>query len=119
MMKKINALVTGVSGGVVGRQILKALKLSSLKLNIIGVDANKNSLGLTSVDVAYTIPYVSSSNKIYISLLLKICEKHNVNILFPGSEAELMVLSLYRDEFIKRGILLLIKSTIGNRYLHR
>ena len=43
--KKINVIVTGLSGGSYGMQILKALKLSKQPYNLIGTNNTKKSYG--------------------------------------------------------------------------
>lgn len=105
---KIPILVTGVSGGGVGRQCIKALKLGKKKYKIIGTDITPLSLGLYSVDKAYLVPKVTDPD--YIKTLLDICRKEKAKIIIPGSEAELMIVSEKREEFIKEGILPLINS---------
>ena len=105
---KIPILVTGVSGGGVGRQCIKALKLGQKQYRIIGTDISSLSLGLYSVDQAYLVPKVSDSG--YVQALLDICKKEKAKIVIPGSEAELLVISKKRDKFIKEGILPLINN---------
>lgn len=105
---KIPVLVTGVSGGGVGRQCIKALKLGKKSYKIIGTDISPLSLGLYAVDKAYLVPKVTEPN--YIQTLLDICKKEKAKILIPGSEAELLVVSEKRAEFIKEGILPLINN---------
>jgi len=103
-MEKLNILITGIGGGGHGEQILKALKLSSLDLHIIGADMSEISKGLFEVDIPYIIP--AASHKNYIDVLLQICKKHNVKVLFHGSEPELKVMSEHRKIFHENGIFL-------------
>ena len=107
-MSKINVIVTGASGGGVGEQIMKALKLSNLDLMIIATDVKGRSKGLVQADKGYIVPF--SREKDYIPTILNLCDKHDVKVLFPGSEAELTVLSKNRDLFEEKGILLPINS---------
>lgn len=107
-MNKINVIVTGASGGGVGEQIIKALKLSSLNLNIITTDVNKNSKGLREGNYGYIVPFANDEK--YIDTIIELCDKHSIKVLFPGSESELTVLSKYRDIFQKKNILLPINS---------
>ena len=103
-MSRINVLVTGVSGGGVGEQILKALKLSTLDLRIIATDINEHSVGLRESDQGYIVPL--ATEKSYIDNILNICDKEKVDVIFPGSEAELKFFSENRHIFIGKGILL-------------
>lgn len=107
-MDQISVLVTGASGGGVGEQIIKALKLSSLNLKIITTNVNKNSKGLLDGDLGYVVPYASHSD--YIPTILELCKKHDIKVLFPGSEAELTVIGSNREVFEREGILLPIND---------
>lgn len=107
-MEKISVLVTGASGGGVGEQIIKALKLSSLNLEIITTNVNKNSKGLLDGDIGYIVPYASDDK--YIPIILELCSKHNIKVLFPGSEAELTVIGKNREIFRQKGILVPIND---------
>ncbi|PCJ17075.1 MAG: carbamoyl phosphate synthase [Candidatus Cloacimonadota bacterium] len=107
-MEKISVLVTGASGGGVGEQILKALKLSSLNLFIITTDVKVNSKGLSEGDKQYIVPFANDEK--YIPFIVDLCEQNNVKILFPGSEAELTKLSQNREVFAKKNIIVPINS---------
>ena len=107
-MSLINVIVTGASGGGVGEQIMKALRLSTLSLNIIATDVKGASKGLVQADKGYIVPF--SREESYIPTILSLCDKHDVKVLFPGSEAELTVLSKHRSLFKEKGILLPINS---------
>ncbi|RPE13232.1 ATP-grasp domain-containing protein [Chitinophaga lutea] len=101
-MNQIKVLVTGVGGGGLGEQTLKALKLSKLPLDIIAADVTPISKGLSQVKRAFIVPPASSSN--YINEVLSICAAEKVNVLFCGSEAELKKLSKHRQQIIDAGI---------------
>lgn len=107
-MKQISVLVTGASGGGVGEQVIKALKLSSLNLEIITTNVNKNSKGLLDGDIGYIVPYASDTT--YIPTIIELCNKHDIKVLFPGSEAELTVIGKHREIFIEKGILVPIND---------
>jgi len=57
--------------------------------------------GLYLSKTAYLIPYANTDN--YIPKLLEICKNENISLLFPGSDPELMPLSLNRHLFDKIG----------------
>lgn len=107
-MSKINVLITGIGGGGVGEQILKCLRMSSLEFNIIGCDMNKTSKGLKMSDIPYVVPVANDQR--YIDVMLKLCKKHDIKALFPGSEPELKVFSENRDLFQSRDIFLPLNS---------
>lgn len=101
-MSKVNVFITGIGGGGVGEQILKALRLSTNQYNIIGGDMNTSSKGLMLVDKPYILPPASDSN--YVEILIDLCKKHDVKALFYGSEPELKVMSENREIFADNGI---------------
>lgn len=97
----INVLITGIGGGGVGEQLIKALRLSQHKYIIIGTDITPISKGFNEVDSAYVVPRANDVN--YIDELLKICKQHNIKALFPGSEPELKIISLNKEKFEAAG----------------
>lgn len=102
----IKVLVTGVGGGGVGRQIVKALRLAKTPYYIVGVDAVRSSL--FDVDAAVNVPRALDPR--YRDSLLSVCAKNHVDVVIPGTEVELKVLSDNRRRFANEGILLLVNS---------
>lgn len=107
-MNNTSVLVTGIGGSGIGSQILKALKMSSLGLNIIGTDTTDISTGVKEVQHFYKIPFANDSN--FINAVLTICKTQNIKIIFPGSEPELTVFSKNRQIFIEAGIIMPINT---------
>jgi len=91
---KINVLVTGIGSGGVGEQIVKALKIAN-KYKIIGTNTTHNVT--ERVDAFHLIPIASDNT--YIDRLQKICKEAQINIIIPGSEEELKILSEERLRF--------------------
>ena len=80
MISSENVMVTGVGGGGLGEQLLKALRLSSVSYRIIGTDITPLSKGLLEADVFEILPRADHSS--YISAVLELCEKHSVKAIF-------------------------------------
>jgi carbamoylphosphate synthase large subunit len=99
--------VTAVGGGV-GQSVLRALRLSSLPLRIIGFDVNPWSAGLFTCDKGYTVPHSRQPN--FIERLLEILRQERVKVLIPGSDPEVRVISRARERFISSGIFPVIGS---------
>lgn len=102
---KIPVLVTGVAGGVIGRQCMKALELAETDYKIITCDINPNSLGLYLADNSYLVPKVTDER--YLESIFEICQKEGIQVVIPGSEPELEKLCLFQKEFQAKNILLL------------
>lgn len=100
----ITVMVTGVGGGGHGDEILKALRLSSLRYEIIGGDMSPLSRGLKVVDRPYLLPPASDAG--YLRAVLAACRKHGAKVLFHGSEPELRVMSRERQVILDAGLLL-------------
>lgn len=107
-MNSISVLVTGIGGSGIGSQILKALKMSSLELILIGTDTTDISTGIHEVDDFCKVPFANHPD--YISTVFEICKRKKIEIIFPGSEPELMEFSKHRLLFEERGIVLPINS---------
>jgi carbamoyl-phosphate synthase large subunit len=93
--------VTAVGGGV-GQSVLRALRLSSLPLHIIGFDVNPWSAGLYTGDKGYTVPH--SADPSFVERLLEKLTEEKVKVLILGSDPEVMVISRDRERFISAGI---------------
>ncbi|HEV2368353.1 MAG TPA: ATP-grasp domain-containing protein, partial [Acidimicrobiales bacterium] len=85
-MDECVALVTAVGGAGVGEQIVKAL-LRHPRVRVVGTDTWGLWPRFRDVDVARTLPPASAED--YLDAVLAVCEAHSVQMVFPGSEAEL------------------------------
>jgi len=108
MKKSITILVTGVGGGSVGSQIIKALRNSRYNYRIIGTDITKNSFGLSECDQSYIVPQFTKKN--YIKKILEICNKYKVDCVAPGTDGELLKFSQNENFFKKKNIHILSNS---------
>ena len=97
-------VVTGVGGGGIGEQILKALRLAPTKYEIVGTDASPLSTGLLTVDHPYLAP--AARDPAYVPSIIALCKQHGARAVFPGSEPELRVISESRATFEAAGIFL-------------
>ncbi|WXG47431.1 MAG: ATP-grasp domain-containing protein [Candidatus Atabeyarchaeum deiterrae] len=102
-------LITGVSGGGVGLEIFKALRLAN-RYRLLGVDASPLSMGLYMEEFERTFMVPRADNSSYLSTMLSLCKKERVSALAPGSEAELMVLADNKKTFDETGIMLMIND---------
>lgn len=96
----VNALITGM-GQVIGIGILKALRMSQFDCVYIGTDCEPQSAGLYMVDKPYLVPRALTDRQGYLRRMAAICRREKVRIVFPGSEAEVLVFSSVAADFSK------------------
>ena len=102
-MEQVTVLVTSVGG--IGEQILKALRLAEkTRYTIVGCDMSPQTKGLLDVDHPYLVPPARDPS--YVNSLLKVCRRHRVAAILPGSEPELKVLSEARQTIEDAGLFL-------------
>jgi carbamoyl-phosphate synthase large subunit len=101
-------LITGVGGGGVGEQLVKAIRLAPQPYCIVGADTHYRSAGLCDVDVPVLLPVASSPT--YIGAVLAVCSQLGVRGVFPGSEAELKALISARQRLDDAGVVLFANS---------
>ena len=103
--RKINVLITAIGGCGPGDQLLKAVKASKkTEFFIVGADSSKNVPQFVDVDQAVYLPRADDEK--FIPCLLEYCDKYNIDVVLTGNEAEIKVLDLHRDDFIKRNVYL-------------
>jgi carbamoyl-phosphate synthase large subunit len=95
-------LVTGIGGGGHGEQILKALKLGSIKYLIVGADANAQCANRHEVDHFAVLPLARDPT--YLDHVVLLAQRFSCRALFHGSEAEMMVFSHAREVLSGKGI---------------
>ena len=111
--------VTGAGGGV-GQSIIKSLYDTDYK--VIALDGETLGAGLYAVSISYKIPY--ANNPEYISTLLNICQQEKVDLLFPGLDIELEILSKNIDKFKEIGTTVIVsdlnvvKISNDKQYMH-
>lgn len=88
--RKTNVLLTG-AGGDQAVFIWKALKQSSLPINIVACDTNHLSVGLYRTDRGYVIPRADSKD--YLPRIKDIIACENIHIVMTGGMEEMMVLA--------------------------
>jgi carbamoyl-phosphate synthase large subunit len=98
----VTVIVTGVGGGGIGEQIIKALRLAEIRYQIIGTDISSLSRGLAVVDHPYVVPPAMDAR--YLSAIRSIAARHGARAVFAGSEPELRVLARHRGRLEADGI---------------
>jgi carbamoyl-phosphate synthase large subunit len=107
----LNVLVTAIGNGGIGEQCLKALQLTSADAyRLFGADAGDCVTASEMVTQWERTPLAAETN--YLDSLERLCEKWNIDVLIPGSEAELKVVSKSRERFIKAGVYIPINTQV-------
>ena len=90
-LNPLRILVTAV-GGDLGQAILKALRLSQKPIQLHGCDANPSGVGAAFVDSYHVLPPAHNEG-LFLDALDMLCCSSGIQVVVPGSEAEMAVLS--------------------------
>jgi carbamoyl-phosphate synthase large subunit len=94
-----NILVTG-AGALLGQGILRLLQVSNFKKKIYTADPDPRSTGHWLGDYAITIPKVNEKN--YIDAIKEIIVLYKIDALLIGTDVELPILAIYKEEFLQK-----------------
>ena len=113
LMDAFNILFTSAGRRVALIQSFKKV-LSNLGVPgiIVTTDSQNNAPAAFAADVSELVPRITDAN--YINILLAICEKHQIKLLISLIDPELYLLSLHRQKFESKGVILLVCSPETN-----
>lgn len=112
MNEPITALVTAVGGVGVGEQILKALLLVG-GYRLVATDVDERCPQFALADETSVLPAATDPG--YLYALFETCKRHDVDVLFVGSEQELTVVSEARSQFAAAGIVAAVDRNLTVR----
>lgn len=95
-----------VIGGGVGQSIVSSCRLAKIPLYTIGFGSNSYAMGMYDCDDFVMTPSIYDDN--YIQTLLDICVKRDVDVLIPGLDDEIDLVSKVRNLFLQAGIKVLL-----------
>lgn len=90
------------------RHFKSVLQDMELKGNIVTTDMQKNAPASFVADIREQVPRVTDPN--YIKTLKEVCLKHNIRLLIPLIDTELILLAGHKHEFESQGTTLLVSS---------
>src|ERR1700683_2502410 len=96
----LRVAITGISGDV-GRGAIKGLRENSPDdepIWILGLDAGINPPGKSLVDRFVQLPRVNEAN--YVDALVTALERNEIDVLLPGIDSEIAVLSGARQKLM-------------------
>lgn len=100
--KKINVLVTAVGGRSVGYQVFESLRLFKDNYRIVTSDMDAFSPGLYESDFSYILP--GAGSKDYLVRLIRLAKKEKINVVIPGSQQEVEIISQNEKDLLNQGI---------------
>ena len=108
-MKTLKLLFTSVGRRVeLVQAFRKAADELETNLKIIGADITTTAPALFFCDQTVQVCKIKDPN--YISELIDICEKEQVNVLIPTIDTDLLLLSQYKDQFQKIGTVVMVSE---------
>jgi carbamoyl-phosphate synthase large subunit len=87
----MKVLVTAV-GGDLGQGLVKALRLSTDPIQVLGCDSDTTGVGSAFVDSYHVVPLAKNVAE-YVEALDTLCRQLNIDAVIPGCEPEIAVLS--------------------------
>lgn len=105
-----NILITSAGRRVeLVQEFIHELKKSFPEAKVLATDMYpETSAACQIADLALAVPRVTEDD--YINVLLDICLQHNVGMIVPTIDTELLLLSQYRNQFAVQGIHLIISD---------
>lgn len=85
----MSVLITGVEGDL-GQALVKALRLSTKRIQCHGCDMDGAGIGSAFVESFHVVP--RADDPAYVGVIDNLCRSLSVDVLIPGSEPEINVL---------------------------
>src|SRR5665647_193280 len=108
----MNVVITSASRKV---SLIKAFKkaVSPVNGNVIAMDTSPLSPSFYFSDQAYLVP--PSNYESFLPLVLNFCREHNVKLVVPTRDEELLLFAEHVDEFKRVGTTVMISSPAAIR----
>ena len=101
--------VTGV-GAIIGQGIVRSLRASGRAIRVVGIDRSAQSLGPHIVDAFEQKPDASEDSPEYQAYWDSLIQRHDIQIVLPGLEVDMVYLDKNRDWFESRGVRLALNT---------
>jgi len=98
MTDQVKIIITG-AGALLGQGMIRALKRSTLKTNIIAVDPSPFAAGLYWADSRHLVPYATDPK--YMDQFKKIIRFEKPDAVLVGTDIELPIFAKYRESLEK------------------
>jgi nucleoside-diphosphate-sugar epimerase len=99
--KKYKIAISCVGSGV-GQAIINSLRLCTLPIYTVGLGTNPMAYGAYDCDEFDYTPRIYSES--YMEHLIRACLKHEINLIFPGNDDEVLLFAQHKLKFEQHGI---------------
>ena len=106
--EKVNVLITSVGGGV-GQSVVDSLSFMRKDYRIIGLDIDATIYSRNQCEEFYISPRIR--DQYYLQFLIGVCESEKVDVLIPGNDGELELLSDNIDLFSQIGTCVVVSPS--------
>jgi len=107
-VKNYRIAVSCVGSGV-GQSIINSCRLSHLPLYTVGLGTNPFAFGAYDCDAMDYVPTIYDKN--YVDQLIDVLKKHRVDLVIPGLDDEVLILSRASAQLEKAGIQVISAGT--------
>jgi nucleoside-diphosphate-sugar epimerase len=107
MARTYNIGISSIGSGV-GQSIINSCRLSNLPLRTIGLGTNPFAYGAYDCSQYDYLPSIYSEN--YTDALVQKCKEYKIDLLIPGLDDEVLVISENINKFQNAGILPLVAN---------
>jgi hypothetical protein len=104
----IHVLVTSVGGGV-GQSVLDSISHLNDEYRITGLDLSDKVLARNQCDKFLISPRINDSS--YVDFLIDVCKKSQIDVLVPGHDGELELLSHNIERFQAENVNVIVSPT--------
>ncbi len=104
-MKRVFTIAITCIGSGIGQAIINSLRMSSMQIRTVGLGNSPFEYGALDCDLHDNVPSVYDPK--YTDVLLEKCHKHSVDLIIPGLDDDVLILSENANKFHKSGIKLL------------
>lgn len=101
--REIVVAVTGV-GAIIGQGIVRGLRASDRAIRVVGIDRSARSPGPHIVDAFDQKPDASEDSEEYQGYWENLIQRHDIQIVLPGLDVDMLYMDKNRDWFASRGV---------------
>ncbi len=116
MTNRINIAVTGI-GSLIGQAVIKSIQRSDLidKINIIGFDYFKDTVGSFWIDEKYILPDILKAgvtHEEWLDVIVKVIIERDIKLLFIGVDFELPIFAKHKEDIERKtGATVMVSSS--------